>query len=134
MPLAEFDGTGTLKRVFLYASHDVPVALLEGTETYHIVTDHLGSPRLVVDDSGSIVKRIGCMPGGKLVKAGYQYYCDGHFLGRAQEIQGHRPFDFSGIVPPGMVFLVGDKDTSYDSRYFGFKPLNDIETVLLPLL
>ena len=43
------------------------------------------------------------------------------------------PFQFSGTVPPGMVFLVGDRDNSYDSRYFGFKQIADIETVLFPL-
>ena len=81
----------------------------------------------------SIVKRIGCMPGDQMISSGFKYYCNGEYLGRARTYTQHLPFEFNGIVPVGMVFLVGDKDTSYDSRYFGFKPLTDIETVLLPL-
>ncbi len=85
-------------------------------------------------DPCSIVKRIGCMPGDRLVSNGYNFYCNGDYLGEAKTDAPYAPFDFNGSVPPGKVFLVGDKDTSYDSRYFGFKPLNEIETVLLPLL
>ena len=58
MPLAEYDGSGVLQKTFVYAAGPVPVAYIQGGNTFHIVTDHLGSPRLVVDSTGAIVKRI----------------------------------------------------------------------------
>jgi type IV secretory pathway protease TraF len=81
----------------------------------------------------SIVKRIGCMPGERLVSDDGRYYCNDDFLGQAQMDATLPPFVYTGIIPPGQVFLIGDKETSYDSRYFGLKPLDDIETVLRPL-
>ena len=58
MPLAEFDGTGNLKRSFIYTGEATPTAFIQGGQTYHIVSDHLGSPRLIVDDSGAVMRRI----------------------------------------------------------------------------
>ena len=81
----------------------------------------------------SIVKRIGCMPGDQLVGDGGRYYCNDTFLGQARMDTRFSPFVYNGIIPPDQVFLIGDKETSYDSRYFGLKPLDDIETVLRPL-
>ncbi len=81
----------------------------------------------------SIVKRIGCMPSDSLTMEGLNYYCNGQFLGQAKTNITHSPFVYTGIIPSGMVFLIGDKETSYDSRYFGLKALDDIETVLRPL-
>ncbi len=56
MPLAEYDGTGGLRTTFLYGGRWTPVAFIRGGVTYHIVTDHLGSPRLVVNGTGTVVK------------------------------------------------------------------------------
>ena len=81
----------------------------------------------------SIVKRIGCTPGEHLTSEEDRFYCNGEYLGQAKAVKQHPSFDFNGTIPPGMVFLIGDRKTSYDSRYFGFKPFSDIETVLLPL-
>ena len=81
----------------------------------------------------SIVKRIGCLPGELLVNKGPKYYCNNEYLGQCETGNNIEPFKFSGTVPPGMVFLVGDRDKSYDSRYFGFKQITDIETVLHPI-
>jgi type IV secretory pathway protease TraF len=81
----------------------------------------------------SIVKRIGCLPGDRLVNKGPKYYCNDAYLGQCKKGKNIEPFQFSGTVPPGMVFLVGDRDKSYDSRYFGFKQITDIETVLYPI-
>jgi hypothetical protein len=45
---------------FIYASRlNVPDYLMHGGSTYRILTDHLGSPRLVIDTAtGAIVQRI----------------------------------------------------------------------------
>ena len=80
----------------------------------------------------SIVKRVGCIPGDKLEeKAGF-FFCNNVFLGQAVS-EKYPAFQFSGTVPEGAVFLIGDQEKSYDSRYFGFKQISDIETVLWPL-
>ncbi len=57
--VAELDGSGVVRRRYVYSSHanvpDIAIDVLTG-ETWRIITDHLGSPRLVVDiDDGAIV-------------------------------------------------------------------------------
>jgi RHS repeat-associated protein len=57
--VAELDGSGVVRRRYVYSSHanvpDIAIDVLTG-ETWRIITDHLGSPRLVVDvDDGTIV-------------------------------------------------------------------------------
>lgn len=50
---AELDGAGAVVNRFVYATQaHVPDYLVRGGKTYRIVTDHLGSPRLVVDEHG----------------------------------------------------------------------------------
>ncbi|WP_394699258.1 RHS repeat-associated core domain-containing protein [uncultured Desulfobacter sp.] len=58
MPLAEFDGGGALRQRFVYADGPVPLVCERGGLAYHIITDHIGSPILVTDDGGSVVKQI----------------------------------------------------------------------------
>jgi len=49
-PIAELDGNGNILSRFVYATGaNVPDFMIKGTNTYRIVKDHLGSPRLVVD-------------------------------------------------------------------------------------
>lgn len=59
-PVAELDGSGNVVSRFVYATRiNVPDYMLKGAITYRILTDHLGSPRLVVNASdGSVVQRI----------------------------------------------------------------------------
>src|SRR5690606_35949055 len=59
-PVAELDGQGNVIASFIYADRGhVPSLMLKGGRTYRIVSDHLGSVRLVVDvDTGDIVQRI----------------------------------------------------------------------------
>ncbi len=58
MPLAEFDGTGTLVQSFIYTVGASPTAFIKWGQTFHIISDHLGSPRLIVDSAGAVVRRI----------------------------------------------------------------------------
>jgi RHS repeat-associated protein len=59
-PVAELDGTGAVVSRFVYGTKaNVPDYLIKGGVTYRIVSDHLGSPRLVVNTAdGSIVQRM----------------------------------------------------------------------------
>ena len=59
-PVAELDGQGNTVSRFIYGDKpNVPEYLIKGGTTYRIVTDQLGSPRLVVNtSSGQTVQRI----------------------------------------------------------------------------
>jgi RHS repeat-associated protein len=49
-PLAELDGANNVVSVFIYASRSGPPEyMMRGGNTYRIISDELGSPRLVVD-------------------------------------------------------------------------------------
>ncbi len=59
-PVAELDGTGAVVARFVYGSGSlVPDYLVKAGTTYRIVSDHLGSLRLVVDaTTGAVVQRL----------------------------------------------------------------------------
>ncbi|HJW76259.1 MAG TPA: hypothetical protein VJ787_11445, partial [Thermoleophilia bacterium] len=59
-PAAWLDGTGAVKATFVYGLHvNVPEYMTTSAGTFRILTDHLGSPRLVVDtSSGAVVQRM----------------------------------------------------------------------------
>ena len=59
-PVAELDGTGTLVSRFVYASKaNVPEYMVKNGGTYRIISDHLGSPRLIIHTTtGAIVQRM----------------------------------------------------------------------------
>jgi RHS repeat-associated protein len=76
-PIAELDGSNNVVSRFVYASHrNVPDYLVKGGVTYRILTDHLGSVRLVVNTSdGSIAQRMDFDEFGNVVgdsSAGFQ--------------------------------------------------------------
>ena len=49
-PVAELDGSGPLVSSFVYASNtNTPDYMIRGGKTYRIITDQLGSPRLIVN-------------------------------------------------------------------------------------
>jgi RHS repeat-associated protein len=57
-PVAELDGGGNLISRFVYCgcgAGNIPQYMLKGGVTYRIVSDHLGSPRLVVDSATGVV-------------------------------------------------------------------------------
>ena len=58
MPLAEYDGHDALRTTFIYGGRWTPLAFIRNGGTNHIITDHLGSPRLVVDAGGAVIKRV----------------------------------------------------------------------------
>jgi len=59
-PVAQLDGSGNVVAVFVYATRvNVPDYMVTGGNTFRIVTDHLGSPRLVIDAAtGDVLQRM----------------------------------------------------------------------------
>jgi RHS repeat-associated protein len=59
-PVAELDGSGNLVSRFVYAARpNVPNYMIKSGLTYRLLTDHLGSVRLVVDTAtGTIAQRL----------------------------------------------------------------------------
>jgi RHS repeat-associated protein len=59
-PIAELDGNNAVVSRFIYAAHaHVPGYLIKGGVTYRLITDHLGSPRFVVNVAdGTIAQRM----------------------------------------------------------------------------
>ncbi|MBF0293179.1 MAG: RHS repeat-associated core domain-containing protein, partial [Nitrospinae bacterium] len=59
-PIAELDGTGALVSLFAYGTMaNVPDYMVKNGITYRIVSDHLGSPRLLVNIAdGSVAQRM----------------------------------------------------------------------------
>ena len=56
-PVAELDGAGAVVNVFVYGSRpNTPDYIVRGSNTYRIVADHVGSPRLIVNvATGAVV-------------------------------------------------------------------------------
>jgi RHS repeat-associated protein len=59
-PVAELDGSGNVVARFVYGTGiNVPDYMIKGGVTYRIITDHLGSPRVIINvATGEIVQRM----------------------------------------------------------------------------
>ncbi len=59
-PVAELDAAGNVVSHFVYGTKlNVPEFIIKGEDSYRIVSDHLGSPRLVINTfDGNIVQRM----------------------------------------------------------------------------
>jgi len=61
-PVAELDGSGNLVSRFVYCgcgAGNIPQYMIKGGVTYRTISDHLGSPRLVIDSTtGAILRRM----------------------------------------------------------------------------
>jgi len=56
--LAMYDGSDNLLMRFEYADGRMPVTMTAGGSTYYLTYDQVGSPRIIADSSGNVVKRI----------------------------------------------------------------------------
>lgn len=86
-----------------------------------------------------VVKKIGCMEGNNLhVDKNNFYYCNDEYLGTAQPFTKTgillHSFYFNGPVPQGKLFVIGEREGSYDSKYAGFINKSDVKAVALPVL
>ncbi len=82
-PIAELDGNNQIVSRFIYGTKvNVPDYMLKGTTTYRIISDHLGSPRLVIDTAtGAVAQRIDYDTWGNIT---------------ADSNPGFQPFGFAG--------------------------------------
>ncbi len=101
-PIAELDGNNAVVSRFVYATHaNVPDYLVKGGVTYRIVTDYLGSPRLVVNTAdGSVVQRMDYDEWGNVV---------------GDTNPGFQPFGFAGGLYDRDTGLVRFGARDYDS-------------------
>lgn len=68
-PVAELDSGGNVMARFVYATSGIcPDYMVKGGVTYRIITDHLGSPRLVVNSvTGAVVQKIDYSEFGEVI-------------------------------------------------------------------
>jgi RHS repeat-associated protein len=102
-PIAELDGANHLVSRFVYATHvNVPDYMVKDGQTYRILTDHLGSPRLVVNAAnGTVVQRIDYDEWGNVI---------------LDDNPGFQPFGFAGGLydPDTKLVRFGARD--YDAE------------------
>ncbi|NEV65340.1 RHS repeat domain-containing protein, partial [Thiorhodococcus minor] len=118
-PIAELDGEGNLVSVFVYGDKaNVPAYLIkidpetQEETTYRILSDHLGSPRLIVAvETGAVVQRMDYDAWGVVTR---------------DTNPGFQPFGFAGGLydsETGLVrFGVRDYDP-YTGRWMGKDPI-----------
>ena len=100
---AELDAAGNVVSRFVYGTKvNVPEYVVKSGATYRIITDHLGSPRLIVDAAtGSIVERIDFDEYGEVL---------------ADDNPQFIPFGFAGGLYDGETGLVRFGARDYDAR------------------
>ena len=102
-PIAELDGSGNVVSRFIYGTRsNVPDYMIKGGVTYRIISDHLGSPRLVVNASdGSIVQRLDYDEFGNITK---------------DTNPGFQPFGFAGGINDSDTRLTHIGARDYDAE------------------
>jgi RHS repeat-associated protein len=82
-PIAELDGDGNILSFFVYGSKaNIPDYMVKEENTYRIVSDHLGSPRIVVDvATGTVAQQMDYDEFGNVV---------------LDTLPGFQPFGFAG--------------------------------------
>lgn len=101
--VAEVDGTNTVVSRFVYATRsNVPDYMIRAGVTYRILSDHLGSPRIVIDvETGNIAQTLAYDEFGKVV---------------ADTNPGFQPFGFAGGLYDRDTGLVHFGARDYDPR------------------
>lgn len=106
-PLAELDGNGKVTSRFVYASRShVPDYLIKNGNTFRILSDRRGSPRLVVNASnGKIVQELDYDPWGKVLR---------------DTNPGFQPFGFAGGLydPDTGLVRFGARDYDPDTGHW----------------
>jgi RHS repeat-associated protein len=134
-PIAELDGAGSVASRFVYANGgSAPDYLVKGGATYRVITDHLGSPRLVLDAAtGQVAQRLDYDEFGRVL---------------LDTNPGFQPFGFAGGLYDPLTGLVHFGAREYDPEtgrwtskdpigfaggdpnlyaYVGNDPVNDVD-------
>jgi RHS repeat-associated protein len=98
-PVAELDGDDNVIARFVYGTKpNVPEYIIKNGTTYRVFSDHLGSPRVIVDAStGAVVQRMDFHTFGELIQ---------------DSNPGWQPFGFAGGVydPDSVLVRFGARD------------------------
>ena len=122
------------KRVFFLSEASRETRITRGDYVmFMLSTPYIGNGKPL-----RTIKRVGCAAGDVLsVKWKKHYYCNGMYMGQAKDRSKKgepvEVFRFSGKVPDGALFVVGDSPDSYDSRYFGFLRKEDVIKIAHPV-
>jgi len=100
-PVAELDGAGNVISRFVYASKlNVPDYMIKGSQRYRIISDQLGSPRLVVNtQTGAVVQQLDYDEFGNVI---------------SDSNPGFQPFGFAGGIADRDTGLVRFGVRDYD--------------------
>lgn len=85
-----------------------------------------------------LIKKIGCDENDILsINENKEYFCNNAFLGKAKDKAKNgkniESFSFNGKIPEGHFFFIGSHPDSYDSRYYGLYPKENILGMAHPL-
>ena len=98
------------------------------------VTFEFSHPIVREGQTVRLTKRVSCMPGDRLMTQGRYLYCNDRFVGEAlrQTESGKplEPFVLNDIIPAGQVYVSGDSDNSFDSRYWGLLDIAQLSRVV----
>jgi RHS repeat-associated protein len=102
-PVAEFDSAGNVVARFVYTiGANVPDLMIKGGVTYRILTDHLGSPRIVIESAtGTVAQRMDYDEFGNVVN---------------DTNPGFQPFGFAGGLYDADTGLVRFGARDYDAE------------------
>ncbi|RZK45611.1 MAG: hypothetical protein EOO94_04085, partial [Pedobacter sp.] len=101
-PAAQLNSNGTIKSVFIYGSRsNSPDLIVQGTVTYRVISDHLGSPLFVIRASnGQIVQQLTYDTWGKVI---------------SDSNPGFQPLGFAGGIYDSTTSLVRFGARDYDA-------------------
>ncbi len=89
--------------------------------------------RVSKDNKLALTKKIICIEGDELTTRGDLHYCNGEPIAQAKDRTGKgNPltiYEYNGVIPNSMAYVIGENNTSFDSRYFGFINIEELEKV-----
>lgn len=85
-----------------------------------------------------VVKRVACLSGSVISYDNTSVFCDGKKIKENHAIVSEKygkvyPLYSAGLIPNGKLFLIGDHERSFDSRFWGLVDEKDIIAIVRPL-